>query len=498
MGICKVKPSGFESVDEFEKWVQASGIRVHPNVCVDESSLGGFGLFFDTKDIEKQQDEIVDLVRIPSSSLYSYESLLEKMAKLRKTDVKSSSILSRILERCPVKSETEIILCYITGFHLIKQSGSALADPDLQNLLQYLEVLKSTEVLCIPDNFDDHGEESLRTMKLIRTNFEELYKEISSVMKDFESKLPFDLFYQYAQAIRSRVLEIPKEINKDEEDFTTDTTLVPFLDFANHEAKPNSYFDVDRHNGDVILKLDLNEVKEDAFEITICYHLDNSVNSFLNCYGFVPDNEENQIFPLSLSPYVNELLNKMKNTTNEPYDLISKWMFIDLSINLIRTNNQVTIDFASSRLPYLLIDGLNYYKEWSEETDDIAQFEQTAEASVDEIITNLKNQEKNNKFVYSEECLGVTYLKEQYVDPSLILEQTGNDNEQSLKKLTALAVELILEASKLKLLQLEQVKADSGIIQHYFQVELRVLTLLLDQNNQKLLEDAMTSLCLSD
>ena len=128
---------------------------------------------------------------------------------------------------------------------------------------------------------------------------------------DIAKLLSFESYFQICQAVRSRILEIPRDahndiddvvgpplkkmkareaqgeplenavttglqelsINPEEgksnvgsgrndtehtnntDDYVIDVSLVPILDFVNHNHHSNSYFDIDRRTNDIVLKL---------------------------------------------------------------------------------------------------------------------------------------------------------------------------------------------------------------------------------------------------
>ncbi|GME66739.1 unnamed protein product [Ambrosiozyma monospora] len=118
-----------------------------------------------------------------------------------------------------------------------------------------------------------------------------------------------DELLQIVSAVRSRTLEIPRAAGKSEEEdkkdennvddndnedsFFTDISLVPVIDFVNHDnARLNAYFDVDKQTQDILLKLDsdtlLNVGNNEIVEVFISYSKIEDVNRFFFNYGFIP------------------------------------------------------------------------------------------------------------------------------------------------------------------------------------------------------------------
>lgn len=131
----------------------------------------------------------------------------------------------------------------------------------------------------------------------------------------FESKLHINValsdLYQLYSAIGSRSLQIPEEISSVTQDFQVSETLVPVLDFVNHDNfKKNAYFDIDRSTNDIVLFLDVPAVADklasfEEFEVYISYDPEEHLNKFDFTYGFVPPfsliaNSESQYLDIAI------------------------------------------------------------------------------------------------------------------------------------------------------------------------------------------------------
>ncbi|ODV63669.1 cytochrome c lysine N-methyltransferase ASCRUDRAFT_73479 [Ascoidea rubescens DSM 1968] len=240
----------------------------------------------------------------------------------------------------------------------------------------YLKILLNTEISTF-DNIINQKYKNEDSLENILTEFKDLYKGYRKIEYNIESiiyernelyndiidafsdvcvsttngKSSVDFktiisstflkqseFHQIISALKSRSLEIPRSIDSDEmgadndgsknEDFKVDILLVPILDFANHnnnKSSFNSYFDVDRKNGDILLyyekknKFNLNQEldtkTEPLIEIFISYSPIEDFSEFINNYGFLPINDDNyfdfKLFETSLFSIDGEILSNL-------------------------------------------------------------------------------------------------------------------------------------------------------------------------------------------
>ncbi|KAI5961933.1 CTM1 [Candida theae] len=291
---------GVDSIDEFEKWISSRGIE--GNLSVGESF--GIGLFYQGKNTESAEDDKI-ILRVPTQSSLNMDTLLELLTQLKARDkdsdasVKESDLIVKFLEILNPGSETIILLAYLVGFEFLRQSGDKTSDYYKTSPLRawdaYLDILLSTKVFSFDvDNENPFADSFGELRNIVWSEYEDFiahaHKDIPNV--DVADNISFDKFFQLFQAIRSRSLEVPKEVeggNPDSE-FQTNVTLVPVLDFANHNRENNAYFDVDRENNDIVLKLKKEEaIKEEPFEVTISYDPVDTKPEFYLTYGFQSD-----------------------------------------------------------------------------------------------------------------------------------------------------------------------------------------------------------------
>lgn len=325
---------------EFEQWIQELQIKSHPNLSIEKSKLGGYGLFFtananavlqvldneevkekeDEEDEEEEQDDDIEILRIPHCyNLNTLGNLLREVKQrdeqFESVEPKESSIIINFL-KASQQSETGILLSYILAFHTIKglPDSEYHRESPLQQFNVYLQVLSSTWVPALtPLNKkqDDveldkntrnqeneakeasNGETALdfvRFTEFVKEEYQRYIEEVQTNIPnlDITNTITWEVFYQYSQAIRSRILEIPRMVGVEdgEEVYTTDVSLVPILDFANHATlgTNNLYFDIDLETKNIVLNL--SQPLNGKFEITISYDPDDTTDQFLFTYGF--------------------------------------------------------------------------------------------------------------------------------------------------------------------------------------------------------------------
>ncbi|GMM37941.1 cytochrome c lysine N-methyltransferase [Saccharomycopsis crataegensis] len=229
--------------------------------------------------------------------------------------------------------------------------------------------------------------------------------------------LSLQSFHQCFAIVSSRCLEIPHSLNQElkdldivhnSKDFTTDTTLVPILDFANHSNSKqyyNSKFDVNT-DGNPILKIDVSALKyqmanhpgQKEFEIFISYDVSKAV-SFLCQYGFTPTDLNNtDVWEVSLtsidqskdeSLFAGELLHPM-------FPELCKWFKILPTFQLILKFNQNG---------EIAVDKINLLPRYNNNGDS------SKSQSVEDLLTLFHP--NINKLKYNESCFDKFYNKDE-------------------------------------------------------------------------------------
>ncbi|OWB79909.1 hypothetical protein B5S32_g4149 [[Candida] boidinii] len=361
------------------------------------------------------------------------------------------------------------IVCFkLREFYQIKDEygnrNNKILNP-LCKFNQYLFILQKTKIESI--NSEDlisldyyyelfPGETNFISQYLFLQEINEEFEFIKFINNEFGEKdkvnkiklIDSDLFLQILSAVSSRTLEIPRQVEEEREgegegegeedegdegdDFTIDVTLVPILDFVNHDnIKLNSFFDIDRETNDIILKLDyelykrnykfLKDLKE--IEIFISYSPIEEIFKFFFNYGFIPkisdidsddhhqydddDNEEEEIseriiqiidipfigyFKFLNCDKIEEFIYKFKINPNIQFTITNK--------NKIRVNLLDNYSFVCF-LPGFKID--DYIKDEDNEAGD--EEEEGDENTVDfSVIESIVNQ-------YSEEEITIGLIK---------------------------------------------------------------------------------------
>ncbi|KAG7853366.1 hypothetical protein KL941_000416 [Ogataea angusta] len=253
------------------------------SVSVGPSQLGGLGLF-----VNKDTDG--EILRIGRQHIYNIYTCLELCKKLE--DQTEAPVIRSLLGfYCNgPPNETRILTCYMVGFEVLRRLGKLEGYQELQ---QYLNILLRTEIdnlwqdeePLLESYYELEPGNSLMNATLLEKQsgeVEELSKYISETWKVTVEEHEI---HQLVAAIRSRTLEVPRKISDDE--FSVDITLVPLLDFANHDnAKQNAYFDLDPETDEVVLIA--KGLLSGGSEVLISYTPVEEMTQMFVTYGFHP------------------------------------------------------------------------------------------------------------------------------------------------------------------------------------------------------------------
>lgn len=297
-----LKIPGVDNNEEFKKWI--AGRKIEGDVSIGESF--GVGLYYTagSSNTAEKEEEDPTILRVPSTSSLNMDTLLNLLTRLKLRDkeldarLKESEVIIKFLEILNPGTETIILLAYLLAFEFLRQKGDKTSSyyetSPLRNWDTYLDILFLTKVFSFDIHNDNPYAASFGELReIVLAEYEEFITEAKEAIPDayIADDIPFDKFFQLFQAVRSRSLEIPKEAeggNPDSE-FQTNVTLVPILDFANHNRENNAYFDVDRENFDIVLKLKRDAIKEEPFEVTISYDPVDTKPEFYLTYGFLTE-----------------------------------------------------------------------------------------------------------------------------------------------------------------------------------------------------------------
>ncbi|ODV93655.1 hypothetical protein PACTADRAFT_77183 [Pachysolen tannophilus NRRL Y-2460] len=351
------------SVDlvQFESWLAENDIRYDKElISLKNSPSTGIGVYLNVEKFQKQGEKLdkLELFRIPYSSTYSAKSIIslfdleiEYEAQFKDSDddndndIFKCEVLKDFIKASALKygfiSETMFLTMNFVAltlwknyreFKLSLSSDSTIyGNSPLGKLDSYLAVLLNTKVNLPLLEDQNHNEITKACYELSRDCGWELKDSsiydsiIDDLVEIFGSKysqsqfknslLTETQFWQIIAAVRSRVLEIPEEIEEEEgeeeeeDNFTVNTTLVPLLDFVNHNNRlKNAYFDIDRSTKDVVLIYEHNDDNDDIYsgdkkeiEVYISYSPIEDLKKFAFTYGFIPKTfKDNKLFEIQI------------------------------------------------------------------------------------------------------------------------------------------------------------------------------------------------------
>lgn len=403
-----------------------------------------------------------------------------------KTDslILESQFVVAIMGILEPKSETEIVQAYLLAFCMLRSLNEGSEYHRLSPLRQhdlYLEVLLATATLPYPpseyDDYDDFFVDRLVRLARAHKLEYQLFVDQLGHMYPAVAPLGFDQYYQLIQAVKLRSLEIPHATNQsldfskllieaeekldtlvDSGDFYVNVTLVPILDFANHLAGHNAYFDVDLDTDDIILKLK-NEatVSPGTFEVTISYSPHESVQKFIQTYGFIPRSSDFQLFELRLPEFDSQVEHGL---------LMCKWMRILPQIQVVSRGDDVWLNFFNNNLPLLFIDDFAYNKGWEDEAiEDFRQYNELdddVELDEAEILAVLKHQEEHYDVINGLGPLGITFKGRKIRSLERIIHHIAEETEEySFDELIANTSEFVVSYAK-QLVDRKPVEASEG------------------------------------
>lgn len=461
---------GITYPEKLEKWfISENKIKVHQGLTVKRSDLGGAGIFFKATEDDLKKNEDIELVRIPSHCTLDYMSLLHILEEVKNEEEKNepkswkeSDIIKHAIRSIEPQGEMEIVFAYIVSFAICKElrHGDYGSNSILHKFGPYLDVLQSTPTIGSPDGdfFQDHV---VNLMTILYRRLQQSYQKIKEGMVQLgvghDQLISLDSYVKIYQAVNSRVLEIPHESygesQPDEDEFYTNVTLVPFLDFANHNSDilNNAYYDVDRKTQDIILVFKSLFISDKEVEVTICYSPTESIPHFIRTYGFIPENQSVQLLEMKLSDdCIDRHVNRIQGTKDIPYHLIMKWLHISPRYQLVVFPETVYINYFSNNLPLIFVDGLRYDPNWKQIackkfTDSEAD---VTESDFNEsILPILQEQEDNYDFIVGIDQVAVV-IDSTHPNPDSILESVGRTDDQYFEALVAKCTTLIQDVMR--------------------------------------------------
>lgn len=411
---------------QFLNWcLSFQGTWIHPSITFKSSEIEGTGVFLDTNkltedELHSEQEEPVVVVRIPKSLSLSIDTIAQTLLtrqlqfEVEHENEKSQgqvliSFLSNLRSSFEDQidpyvrgglNETNILVGEIQTLMVLKEirdksmldsTVTTDATSPFAEFDPYLDLLLKIDVNAVKTNdlYEDYK-------KLFKFNEREFRYEIEklrnrAVKEAITAAFPdwnFDLLIsekwlrQVEMAVISRILEIPEPLKKDEEateeqetGFAVASTLVPIIDFVNHSNDlVNAYFDADKENGDILLKLDPSKIikqqdnhKSQELELFIQYSDYEDTLRFLHSYAFIP--KSTTITPLYELPIDREYLQNTKVSPTYDLALFLKWFQIKPNVQFVitydssRKIDQLRINLDDNFIVFGFIGGLTYQKE---------------------------------------------------------------------------------------------------------------------------------------
>lgn len=358
----------------FRFYSNSRNIFIHKSLSLKPSTIddpkSGYGLFVEPSKFKNDElkSETIQLLRIPKRCTFNINTLLALLGdedefsskeEFQRTNDKIKIALREIMAHpnfSAFLTETNLLIIYFMIFQTIR---SRYEIPE--NIQYYLEnVLMSIEVETAMDSIEnlatDYGHyPQIFGLRETLNLFKELFHDVLNLS---------DIKHLYS-AIISRCLEIPERADTKSEEFTVHSTLVPIVDFANHEGtQKNAYFDIDPSNNDVLLLLDTKAVQSELtkpIEVFISYSPTEDLFSMLVTYGFTPDFRGNsQFWTVSFDRCFLRNYDGPDKTTN--LRLFYKWMHINPVVPLVKYEhngktrwflNDTTPEFDMLLLPFI-------------------------------------------------------------------------------------------------------------------------------------------------
>lgn len=389
---CTVAGVPLEELEE--KWSKFTS----EGLQVDESSLGGIGLFYNCAGQQQcEQDPIV--LRVPVEQTYNLATCMEILDELKATGEKDYKIILSLLSTLEPETETVILICYVVGLVYISNRGDQVSESVRQIVSKhgtYLKVLSNTFTIDYPKAMKESDDQPDPVIDCLFKNAQKVKLLYDLIEKDAvldTEYMTFEQFYQLVQAVSSRVLEVPEEVEKNGDDFYVSPTLVPLLDFANHSFAPNAYFDLDRQANCVVLKLDKDKIPSNAtrFEVTISYSSERQLGPFLSTYGFVPtiDLEAPEGFTVDIP-----------TSFWQPEDnLKRKWLGVPSKVQIVRNGANGTYSIQYPDLLMLVFDkDLHLNPKWPAYITKLLKDDYLPE-DIEHVIEDIKTDQKHNDII---------------------------------------------------------------------------------------------------
>ncbi|CAI4053315.1 hypothetical protein SUVZ_15G2640 [Saccharomyces uvarum] len=358
----------------FNFYLHCKTILFHKGLSLKQSTVGdpksGYGLFFDPSKFSNEElnNETVQLLRIPKHCTFNINTLLavlededefSSLEQFQRTSGKIKTILREIMAYpgfSKFLTETNLLILYFMIFQTIHDNYEIPGSIEyyLNNVLMSIEVESAVDP--IESLAKDYG------------HYPQIFglQETLGLFKDlFQEYLDASDIKHLYSAIISRCLEIPEKTDTGDYEFSVHSTLVPILDFSNHDnTQNNAYFDVDPSSNDVLLLLNTDAIRGKSskpIEVFISYMPTEDLLPMLITYGFIPDFKETpQFWTISFDREF--LRDYTELDLNANLRLFYKWLRINPVISLVKYKhndqirwfiNDTTQEFGSLLLPFI-------------------------------------------------------------------------------------------------------------------------------------------------
>lgn len=277
--------------ESLKRLARLHNISIHRSVTL-KSHGTGLGLFMQN-DVPSE----TELLRIPLKSIYDIYSTEDHLSSSSQDLFKQW--IRIIVRDVPFITENDVLFIQILAASIMNKNHSEALKCYTKETL-----MKTSVDLSLLENLP-----TLIEIYEFYPKLQVLFHHIVKLFKTIGTLLPEDEFSpnclrQLYSAVTSRSLEIPYKINQDES-FGVRTTLVPVLDFVNHDnGKKNAYYDLDLEENALVLKtLGFNKRSDPKSEVQIfiSYDAEENLMKFIPTYGFAPDIHEYQTWEYSLN-----------------------------------------------------------------------------------------------------------------------------------------------------------------------------------------------------
>lgn len=249
--------------DQFIKWVVSEGAELSPYITIDQSELGGAGVFFSWRKFREDHglidvDGCLEVMRIPKRLSFSLDRFKDELliqqqifdqdlGEFGQDPLNQSEIMTKFLETFLTHfndtvdpyvkggmNETNILVGQVQMLVILKRVRAKLVEKDAKNkvlqgspfgeLDEYLELLERTDVTA--PRTDEFYPQYLSLFKynvreyrrvIERLRFDSIYETLDSFGVEYQEFLDDEFLRHIELSVVSRLLEIPEALPEEEE-----------------------------------------------------------------------------------------------------------------------------------------------------------------------------------------------------------------------------------------------------------------------------------------